>query len=102
MWDMIKMAERKLLSNELKVASAIYECEQENEKVWFTKLATSMKGDIAPGTILKSLRTLIDFGIVKAQYGETEKGRAGRLLYISGESRQIIKNVYEDFWKKRQ
>jgi len=95
------MKEKKLLSNELKVAAEIYACEQRGERVWFTKLAQLLKGEMAPATVMKSLRTLIDFGIIKAQFGETEKGRAGRLLYISGESRKTIEHIYEEFWKNR-
>jgi len=95
------MREKEILSNELKVACVIFDCEQRGEKVWFTKLVEHLKGELAPSTIMKSLRTLIDFGIVKAQFGETGKGRAGRLLYISGESKGVIKHIYDEFWKNQ-
>lgn len=88
-----------LLSNEFKVAAQIYECNEENQKIWFSKLAELLKAEMCPATVMKSIRGLFDWGIVKAEYGETDKGRAGRLLFIAGESKSTIKDIYENFWK---
>jgi hypothetical protein len=88
-----------LLSNEFKVAAQIYACNEAKQKIWFSKLTELLGDHMSSATVIKSLRTLFDWGIVKAEYGETDKGRAGRLLYIAGESKGIIKEIYENFWK---
>jgi hypothetical protein len=96
----MEKSKSELLSNEFKVAAQIYACNEAQEKVWFSNLAELMKPYMSPATVMKSLRTLFDWGIVKAEYGPTDKNRAGRLLYIAGESRSTIKEIYEKFWKK--
>ncbi len=88
-----------LLSNEFKVAAQIYECNDKNEIIWFSKLAELLSSYMSPATVMKSLRMLSDWGVIKAEYGATDKGRAGRLLFIAGESKSAIKEVYENFWK---
>lgn len=89
------------LSNELKVAAEIFGCQERGEKVWLGKLQGSLNGEISKNTISAALDTLFDWGIIKAEYGETEKGRAGRLLMISNESTPLIKELYEKYWKNR-
>jgi hypothetical protein len=89
------------LSNELKVAAEIYGCQERGEKVWLGKLQERLTGEISKNTISAALDTLFDWGIIKAEYGETEKGRAGRLLMISNESTPLIKELYETYWKNR-
>ena len=100
------MAERRergdILSPEFKVAAEIYKyTEVRGEKIWFTKLAKSLEGEMSQSTVMKSLRRLFDWGIVKAEFGETDKGRAGRLLYIAGESKDVIGKIYDNFWKDK-
>ncbi len=90
----------ELLSNEFKVAAQIYEYNLIEQKIWFSKLVQLLQPYMSQATVMKSLRTLFDWGIVKAEYGPTDKNRAGRLLYIAGESRTTIKEIYENFWKK--
>lgn len=87
------------LSNEFKVAAEIYHCKVQGEVVWYNKLVSSLKGELSKNTISKSLNTLFDWGIVKAEYGETEKGRAGKLLKVSNEAEPIIKELYLNYWK---
>jgi hypothetical protein len=89
------------LSNELKIAAEIFGCQERGEKVWLGKLQGSLNGEISKNTISAALDTLFDWGIIKAEYGETEKGRAGRLLMISNESTPLIKELYEKYWKNR-
>lgn len=95
----------ELLSNEFKVAAQIYECNLKGEKIWFSKLAeifeTRRGSTLSPATVLKALRALFSWGIVKAEYGATDKDRAGRLLFITGESTSTIKEIYENFWKEQ-
>ncbi|MBI2938085.1 MAG: hypothetical protein HYY22_07765 [Thaumarchaeota archaeon] len=90
-----------LLSNEFKVAAEIYKFNSQGKKIWFNLLATNLKNEMSHTTLMNALSTLKDWGITKAEYGETEKGRAGKLLYISGESTETIKMIYEKFWKNR-
>ena len=90
------------LSNELKVATEIFGCQERGEKVWLGKLQERLAGEISRNTISAALDTLFDWGIIKAEYGETEKGRAGRLLMISNESTPLIKELYEKYWKNRK
>ena len=97
----MEKSKKDLLSKEFKVAAQIYECNDKNETVWFTELAELLKDDMSPTTTMKALRTLVDWNMVKAQYGPTPKGRAGRLLFIAGESKETIKEIYEKFWKNR-
>ena len=97
----MKKSKSDMLSREFKVAAQIYECNEREENVWFTKLAELLKDEMSASTVMKGLRTLFDWAIVKAQYGETDKGRAGRLLFVAGESRDTIKEIYEKFWKDR-
>ena len=90
------------LSNELKVATEIFGCQERGEKVWLGKLQERLAGEISKNTISAALDTLFDWGIIKAEYGETEKGRAGRLLMISNESIPLIKELYLKYWKDRK
>jgi len=87
------------LSNELKVAAEIYSCEIQRQKVWLGKLVDRLNGKISKNTISAAIDTLFDWGIIKAEYGATEKGRAGRLLMISNEAKPTIKDLYEKYWK---
>jgi hypothetical protein len=93
------------LSNELKVAVEIYRCELLGQKVWLGKVVELLDGvtnpnkKISKNTISAAIDTLFDWGIIKAEYGATEKGRAGRLLMISNEAKATIKDLYEKYWK---
>lgn len=87
------------LSNELKVAAEIYGCQDRGEKAWLGKLQMNLAGEVSKNTVSAALDTLFDWGIIKAEYGETENGRAGRLLMISNESTPLIKELYEKYWK---
>lgn len=102
--EMSKEARPKwdLLSKDMQVAVEIYKFNLRGEKVWFTKLSKSLDGIIAPSTIHKALNALTDWGVVKVQYGETDKGKAGRLLFIAGEAKNTISQVYEEYWKERE
>jgi hypothetical protein len=99
--DLMATMVKNPLSNELKVATEIFGCQERGEKVWLGKLRERLTGEISKNTISAALDTLFDWGIIKAEYGETEKGRAGRLLMISNESTPLIKELYEKYWKTR-
>lgn len=87
------------LSNEFKVAAEIYRCREEGEVVWYNKLVSLLEKEMSKNTISKALNTLFDWGIVKAEYGESETGRAAKLLKISNEAEPIVKELYENYWK---
>jgi len=87
------------LSNEFKVAAEIYHCQVNHEVVWYGKLVERLAGVVSKNTISNAIETLFDWGIIKAEFGETETGRAGRLLMISNEAKPLIKELYEKYWK---
>ena len=95
------------MSNELKVATEIFEVTTvKKEKVWFSKLVTlfaeeSSNNTISKNTVSNAIDTLFDWGIVKAEYGPTDSGKAARLLMISNEAKPLIKDLYEKYWKVR-
>lgn len=82
------------------VACKIHEYQREGKKVDFRKLVEGLKGLVSRSAILNGLNTLSDWGIVRAEFGETEAGRAGRLYYISGEAEAMIKETYDKFWDR--
>jgi hypothetical protein len=92
----------KLLSHDMMVAAEVYKFNSRGKTVWFTNLVESLRGVLSGATIQKSLTALTDWGIVKVQFGETETGRAGRLLFIAGEAKNTIAQVYEEYWKGRE
>jgi len=88
------------LSNPFKVAAEVYKITEVNGgRAWYGKLVENLDGIMSSSTVRNSINDLITWGILKVQYGRTEKGRAGRLLFISGESRDVIKSVYETYWQ---
>jgi hypothetical protein len=98
----IIMAEVKknVLSIELKVATTIYRVtEIENNVVWLGKLIELVENEASQKTISTAIDTLFDWGIIKAEFGLTSNGRAGRLFLISNESKATIQDLYERFWK---
>lgn len=89
------------LSNSFKVAAEVYHItEVDKKKVWYGKLSHALSSIMSSSTVLNSINELINWGIVKVQYGPTDTGRAGRILFISGESKDAIKSVYETYWKE--
>jgi len=81
------------------MAAEIYHCQVNHEVVWYGKLVERLAGVVSKNTISNAIETLFDWGIIKAEFGETETGRAGRLLMISNEARPLIKELYEKYWK---
>jgi hypothetical protein len=89
------------LSSGLKVACEIYRFNLNKQPIWFGKLVESLKGEMSKNTISNSIDTLFDWGIIKGEYGPTTPGRASRLLSISNETKPVIKELYERYWKNR-
>lgn len=86
----------KKLDVPLTVAVKIYEVtEVKKEPIWFTKLCEKLP-NIKEHAILMAINTLSDWGIIKGQYGETKKGHAGRLYFVSSENMKMIRELYEE------
>ena len=98
---MTSESKRNALSNEFKVAVAIFEItEKLKEKAWSTKLQVALKDYMGGSTVLRMLTFLESWRIVKTQYGETETGRPGKLYYLSNEDHDTIEMLYERYWKE--
>lgn len=92
---------KNMLSNEFKVGVIIYYLtEVLGEKAWSTKLETILSRYMSSSTLLRMLRFLESWRVIKAQYGETETGRAGKLYYISNEDKEVMKKLYENYWQE--
>jgi len=73
----------ELNQDERIVLAKIYEYHfEKKEKLWFTKLAELLKNDMLSKKLMRILNKLGDLGYITHQYGETERGRAGRLILI--------------------
>jgi hypothetical protein len=91
------------LSNELKVICEIYSMTAKNEKVWLAKLQQNLAGELSENTIRFAIDTLLDWSMIKIEYGETEKRRAGRLYrIIDKDTTALVKELYERYWKDRK
>ncbi len=86
------------LSNEFKVACEIYTLTSKNEKVWLGKIQENLAGKVSKRTIRKAIDTLHDWRIIKAEYGPTDKGKAGRLYSITKETESLIKELCERYY----
>jgi len=90
---------KKPLSKELKVACEIYKYQKKKRKIWFNKLAKNLKDEMTQKEVYDCVNTLFDWSIIKADYGPAEKGREGRLYYISSEAKPTIKDLYKHWWR---
>ena len=88
------------LSTDLVVACKVYEYQKNNETVEFGKLVNGLKPLVSKATVLTSLNTLLSWGIVSSEFGETKAGRAGRTYSISGEAYTMVKATYDAYWEK--
>lgn len=89
------------LSKEFKVACEILKAELHGEKIWYTRLVERLEGKVSKNSISEAIDTLFDWGIIKAEYGPTDKGQAARLFEISNEHKARIRDLYEHYWKDK-
>ena len=82
----------QLISNDLLVAIQIYRTQP---KCWFGKLAEDLSKTMDKHMVSHCLDTLFDWMIVFGEYGETSKGRGGRLLFIDENAEPMIKELDE-------
>ena len=100
-----EMSDRGPISNDLRVACMIYDFKKRGiDEVEYSQLVDSFSnassGGLSKPTILRSLNTLSQWGVVKTIFGETSRGRAGRLFSVSGESESMIREIYDEFWER--
>jgi len=92
----------KLLSSELLVAAEIYKNTVIDEKpIYFTELVNLLSKEpkkISRGTISRALERLNDLHIIKTDWIKI-KDQWVRSIYISGESEDFVKEIYEQFLK---
>jgi len=73
----------ELNQDERIVLAKIYEYHfEKKEKLWFTKLVELLKNDMLPKKLMGILKKLGKLEYIAHQYGETERGCAGRLILI--------------------
>ena len=93
----------KSLSKELRVAAEIYRYNEVLKKpIWFTKLCEVLKGEMTKGDVAHSINGLFDWLIVKGEYGETKPDWAGRVYFITSESKNNMKGIYEFMVKEME
>jgi len=86
------------LSDEFKIACEIYKHNQANEPIWYSKLKDIMSTHMDANTVSMALNVLFDWGIIKAEYGGSESGKAAKLLYVSESAEPIIEELYRKYW----
>jgi hypothetical protein len=86
------------LSYELIVACCIYDLHSKNEKVWFLKIQQNLAGIVGGNRIRTAIDTLFDWSMIKAEYGETDKKRAGRLYRIQEDAVPLISELHKKYY----
>ncbi len=90
---------RRVLSPALDVAIQIYKSTVEDkEDVYYTKLVELLDGKVSSATINKALDSLLDIGILSAEWKKLGSNWA-RVFTVSNEGEDTIKSLYE--YKKR-
>ena len=65
----------------LQVLMRIQELNSEDSPAWFTRLCKDLP-TLKKQDVLHAINTLTDWVFIYGEYGETEKGRAGRIYFI--------------------
>lgn len=88
------------LTIELVVASAIYHLKKIGKEARPRELIELLNGKVMMSELSDILTPLIDWGIVKKEYTRIETGRAGNKYHISGEAKNMVKELYKLFWRR--
>jgi predicted transcriptional regulator len=89
------MYKDKVLSNDFKVCIKIYGYSRENsEKIWFSKLAEAMSGELSPSTISKCVDRLFDMGMIDGKWEKVDRHWI-RTFHIAGEAEAFVKSLYD-------
>ena len=86
------------LSQELIVACCIYDLQSKNEKIWLLKIQEHLSGKVGKAKVRSAIDTLFDWSLIKAEYGETDKKRAGRLYRIPEEAVPMIAELHKKYY----
>lgn len=86
------------LSQELIVACCIYDLQSKNEKIWLLKIQGNLSGIVGKAKVRSAIDTLLDWSLIKAEYGETDKKRAGRLYRIPEEAVSMIAELHKRYY----
>jgi DNA-binding transcriptional ArsR family regulator len=86
------------LSQELIVACCIYDLQSKSEKIWLLKIQEHLSGKVGKAKVRSAIDTLFDRGLIKAEYGETDKKRAGRLYRIPEEAISVIAELHKRYY----
>ena len=86
------------LSQELIVACCIWDLQSKNEKIWLLKIQGNLSGIVGKAKVRSAIDTLFDWSLIKAEYGETDKKRAGRLYRIPEEAVPMIAELHKKYY----
>ena len=92
------MFDKTLLSKDMIVAAEIYKYNVEEKPIFFSKLVSSLEGEVSRATISKSVDRLFDLGIVDGSWEKIDS-KWTRVFKVSGEASSLIKAVYEEIKK---
>lgn len=87
------VSKEQVFSNDFLVCLKIFEFNQKDEKIWFSKLIKEMNGMLAQSTISKSLDKLSDMGMIEGEW-EHADGCWMRTLKVTNESIGFVKGLY--------
>ena len=83
------------LPNDFEVAVRIFEYNEKDEQVWFSRLVEDLDGRMSRSTISKNIDRLSDLGIITGEWERTEDGRWIRTFRITGEASGLIRSICE-------
>ncbi len=86
---------KEMVRSEIMVAIEIYELsEVKKEPATFSKIVENL--GLEKSVVIHDLNMLSDWCIVKRQYGEVEKGRAGSMYFICSEVKDSVAKWHSD------
>ena len=62
------------------------------------KIQEHHSGKVGKGKVRSAIDTLFDWSLIKAEYGETDKKRAGRLYRIPEEAVSMIAELHKKYY----
>ena len=84
--------------DEMKILLTIYEItERDDEKAYFSKVVSRLPDDIPPEYVGEKIDYLLDSGVVKPKFSRIDENREGRVLFISEDRLDFVKDAYRFF-----
>ena len=62
------------------------------------KIQGNLSGRVGQAKVRSAIDTLLDWSLIKAEYGETDKKRAGRLYRIPEEAVSMIAELHKRYY----